>query len=150
MLEGVNKARVKVKPQIGLCPSAVMRVGAYREVDDIKQTALEILQKRNPRVTAEYLEVDKSPLMNFTTNPPTPAKGETVRTMLRPDGTVETYKVESSQTTMVKIKPDFYNTFYNRIEDHPNCRGDRPIDDACIGSLEFTRGDVLMRIPYAC
>lgn len=149
-LIGLNKARVKVSNQMGFCPSAVMRVGTYKETDDIEQVALNILQKRNPRVSPEYLEVVKTPFMNFTTNPPTPAMGETIRTMLHPDGSVETYGVESSQTTIIKLTPAFYNTYYSRIEDNPDCKGYRPIDNSCIGPLEFTKVDVLMGISYPC
>ena len=149
-LIGLNKARVKVSNQMEFCPSAVMRVGTYKETDDIEQVALTILQKRNPRVSPEYLEVVKTPFMNFTTNPPTPAKGETIRTLLRADGSVETYGVESSETTIVKLTPAFYNTYYSRMEDNPDCKGYRPIDNTCIGPLEFTKGDVLMGILYPC
>ena len=149
-LVGLNKARAKVNTQMGVCPSAVIRIGTYNDTDDIKQVALTILQKRNPRIAAEYLEVEKTPFMNFTTDPPTPAKGETMRTLLRPDGSIESYSVESSQTVLVKIKSNFYNTYYSRMEDNPDCKGYRPIDNSCIGSLEFTKRDVLMSILYPC
>ncbi len=148
-LIGLNKARVKVSNQMGFCPSAVIKISTYKNTDDLKQVAFSLLRQRNPNITMEDLEVDTTPFMNFSTNPPTPSKGETLRTLLRPDGSIESYSVESSQTTKVRIGADFYNRS-NRTGIDLNCLGHRPIDDTCLGPLEFTKGDVLLEVAYAC
>ena len=141
---GINLARTKLG---GSC-SAVEKIGSYTgDTKDVaKQAALAVLKKRDSRITAQDVNVDWPAYKNFSTNPPTPSRGEIIFNVLHQDGTVEKREVESYDIVSISVDAGFFNRFGNSVR---QCVG--WIDEACVPFfLELVNGEIFLTIPTPC
>lgn len=149
-LAGLNLALKKLNQYpMGVCPGpSFIFLGKYTGQESMKVTALRLLQKRNPEIKESDLIEKKNPLqlMNFTTTPPTPSTGPISADLLKTDGSVESYDLYTPDMIDEQLSQQFIDTYSkHHWGESPLC-GTQFIDTACIGSIDFNHGDILMYV----